>query len=66
MWSSVVTVNIWGTDFTVHWISHGCRVVKVAYETGYYSTVFQPKDGGAGLIHMIPNNWPYNGIWAQF
>jgi hypothetical protein len=38
----------------------------VAYETGYYSTVFQPKDGGAGLIHMIPNNWPYNGIWAQF
>lgn len=36
-------------------------LAQVAYETGYYSTVFQPKDGGAGLIHMIPNNWPYNG-----
>eukprot|EP00401_Gymnodinium_catenatum_P066430 CAMPEP_0117487644 /NCGR_PEP_ID=MMETSP0784-20121206/16101_1 /TAXON_ID=39447 /ORGANISM="" /LENGTH=350 /DNA_ID=CAMNT_0005282297 /DNA_START=65 /DNA_END=1117 /DNA_ORIENTATION=- len=31
-----------------------------AYETGFYSTVYQPRDGGAGLIHMIPNNWPYN------
>ena len=39
---------------------------KVAYETGYYSTVSQPRDGGAGLIHMIPNNWPYNGIWAPY
>lgn len=36
-------------------------LAQVAYETGYYSTVFQPRDGGAGLIHMIPNNWPING-----
>eukprot|EP00435_Cladocopium_sp_Y103_P055262 s1163_g18.t1 len=36
-------------------------LAQVAYETGYYSTVYQPRDGGAGLIHMIPNNWPYNG-----
>merc|ERR1712072_504445 len=33
---------------------------EVAYETGYFSTVYQPKDGGAGLIHMIPANWPVN------
>lgn len=32
----------------------------MAYETGYYSTVYQPRDGGAGLIHMIPQNWPVN------
>lgn len=35
-------------------------LAQVAYETGYYSTVFQPIDGGAGLIHMIPGNWPVN------
>ena len=35
-------------------------LAQVAYETGYFSTVFQPKDGGAGLIHMIPGNWPVN------
>eukprot|EP00756_Hemistasia_phaeocysticola_P019779 Hpha_TRINITY_DN15680_c3_g6::TRINITY_DN15680_c3_g6_i3::g.99988::m.99988 len=33
-------------------------LAQVAYETGFYSTVYQPIDGGAGLIHMIPNNWP--------
>lgn len=32
-------------------------LAQVAYETGYYSTVYQPLDGGAGLIHMIPGNW---------
>jgi len=35
-------------------------LAQVAYETGYYSTVYQPKDDGAGLIHMIPGNWPIN------
>lgn len=35
-------------------------LAQVAYETGYYSTVYQPADGGAGLIHMIPANWPTN------
>jgi len=35
-------------------------LAQVAYETGYYSTVYQPQDGGAGLIHMIPGNWPVN------
>lgn len=35
-------------------------LAQVAYETGFYSTVYQPKDGGAGLIHMIPANWPTN------
>jgi len=35
-------------------------LAQVAYETGYYSTVYQPADGGAGLIHMIPANWPVN------
>eukprot|EP00933_Yihiella_yeosuensis_P049567 TRINITY_DN465_c1_g1_i4.p1 TRINITY_DN465_c1_g1~~TRINITY_DN465_c1_g1_i4.p1 ORF type:complete len:738 (+),score=141.69 TRINITY_DN465_c1_g1_i4:97-2310(+) len=35
-------------------------LAQVAYETGYFSTVYQPADGGAGLIHMIPNNWPIN------
>lgn len=35
-------------------------LAQVAYETGYYSTVYQPLDGGAGLIHMIPGNWPVN------
>merc|ERR1712176_1293342 len=33
---------------------------QVAYETGYFSTVNQPADGGAGLIHMIPDNWDLN------
>ena len=33
---------------------------QVAYETGYYSTLYQPRDGGAGLIHMIPDNWKIN------
>jgi len=35
-------------------------LAQIAYETGYYSTVYQPIDGGAGLIHMIPNNWVIN------
>ena len=35
-------------------------LAQVAWETGYYSTVYQPKDGGAGLIHMIPANWDIN------
>jgi len=35
-------------------------LAQVAFETGYYSTVYQPRDGGAGLIHMIPANWPIN------
>eukprot|EP00928_Gymnodinium_smaydae_P046865 TRINITY_DN31243_c0_g1_i1.p1 TRINITY_DN31243_c0_g1~~TRINITY_DN31243_c0_g1_i1.p1 ORF type:complete len:1186 (-),score=176.85 TRINITY_DN31243_c0_g1_i1:366-3452(-) len=35
-------------------------LAQVAYETGYYSTAYQPLDGGAGLIHMIPANWPIN------
>eukprot|EP00928_Gymnodinium_smaydae_P069860 TRINITY_DN5363_c1_g1_i1.p1 TRINITY_DN5363_c1_g1~~TRINITY_DN5363_c1_g1_i1.p1 ORF type:complete len:688 (-),score=90.02 TRINITY_DN5363_c1_g1_i1:294-2309(-) len=35
-------------------------LAQVAYETGYFSTVYQPRDGGAGLIHMIPGNWPVN------
>lgn len=35
-------------------------LAQVAYETGFFSTVYQPLDGGAGLIHMIPNNWPIN------
>mmetsp|Transcript_3253 Transcript_3253/g.5325 ORF Transcript_3253/g.5325 Transcript_3253/m.5325 type:complete len:689 (+) Transcript_3253:160-2226(+) len=35
-------------------------LAQIAYETGYYSTLFQPIDGGAGLIHMIPQNWPIN------
>ncbi|CAE7890494.1 HERC2, partial [Symbiodinium sp. KB8] len=39
--------------------THG-EQVKVAYETAYFSTVYQPRDGGAGLIHMIPGNWPIN------
>ncbi|CAJ1374826.1 unnamed protein product [Effrenium voratum] len=35
-------------------------LAQVAYETGYYSTLYQPADGGAGLIHMIPGNWQTN------
>jgi len=35
-------------------------LAQVAYETGYYTTVYQPADGGAGLIHMIPGNWAVN------
>lgn len=45
-------------------------LAQVAYETGYYSTVYQPIDGGAGLIHMIPANWEENAkdmdsIWPN-
>ena len=29
-------------------------LAQVAWETGYFSNVYQPTDGGAGLIHMIP------------
>lgn len=32
-------------------------LAQVAYETGYYSTLEQPADWGAGVIHMIPGNW---------
>lgn len=35
-------------------------VAQITYETGYFSTVYQPRDGGAGLIHMIPGNWVLN------
>mmetsp|Transcript_61364 Transcript_61364/g.113932 ORF Transcript_61364/g.113932 Transcript_61364/m.113932 type:complete len:685 (+) Transcript_61364:111-2165(+) len=35
-------------------------LAQIAYETGYFSTLYQPIDGGAGLIHMIPQNWPIN------
>jgi len=35
-------------------------LAQIAYETGYYSTLYQPVDGGAGMIHMIPGNWPIN------
>lgn len=35
-------------------------LAQVAVETGYFSTLFQPADGGAGLVHMIPANWPTN------
>lgn len=35
-------------------------LAQIAFETGYFSTVYQPRDGGAGLIHMIPANWPIN------
>lgn len=35
-------------------------LAEVAYETGYFSTVYQPADGGAGLVHMIPANWAPN------
>jgi len=45
-------------------------LAQVAFETGYFSTVYQPIDGGAGLIHMIPQNWPVNTrdmdeLWPQ-
>ena len=32
----------------------------MGFETAYFSTVYQVLDGGAGLIHMIPANWPKN------
>ena len=35
-------------------------LAQVAYETGYYSTLGQPADWGAGVIHMIPQNWRPN------
>jgi len=35
-------------------------LAQIAYETAYFSTVYQPRDGGAGLIHMIPGNWVRN------
>ncbi|CAE8711450.1 unnamed protein product [Polarella glacialis] len=35
-------------------------LAQVAWETGYFSTSYQPQDGGAGQIHMIPNNWEIN------
>mmetsp|Transcript_100351 Transcript_100351/g.262165 ORF Transcript_100351/g.262165 Transcript_100351/m.262165 type:complete len:233 (-) Transcript_100351:115-813(-) len=35
-------------------------LAQIAYETGYYSTVYQPADGGAGMIHMLRVNWPSN------
>merc|ERR1719203_362541 len=37
-------------------------LAQVAYETAYFSTVYQPRDGGAGLIHMIPGNWVRNAL----
>jgi len=35
-------------------------LAQVAYETGYFTTVHQPADDGAGLIHMIPGNFAKN------
>merc|ERR1719476_33872 len=35
-------------------------LAQIAVETGYFTTLFQPADGGAGLVHMIPANWPTN------
>lgn len=35
-------------------------LAQVAHETAFFSTVYQPRDGGAGLIHMIPQNWGPN------
>lgn len=35
-------------------------LAEIAVETGYFSTLFQPADSGAGLVHMIPGNWPIN------
>jgi hypothetical protein len=35
-------------------------LAQVAYETGYYSTLGQPADAGAGMIHMVPQNWQTN------
>jgi len=45
-------------------------LAQVAYETAYFSTVSQPLDRGAGLIHMIPQNWIRNArdmdeIWPS-
>lgn len=37
-------------------------LAQIAYETAYFSTVYQPRDGGAGLIHMIPGNWVRNAV----
>lgn len=44
-------------------------LANVLWETGWLSTVYQPADGGAGMIHMIPSNWPINAkdmdqIWV--
>lgn len=52
---SLPEVNICDDADTIHEF-----LAQVAYETGYYSTVYQPRDGGAGLIHMIPANWQVN------
>lgn len=52
-------------------------LAQVAFETGYYSTLEQPADWGAGVIHMIPQNWlpnvkdmealfPNRGILANY
>ena len=35
---------------------------QVAWETGYFSTVYQPIEGVAGLIHMAKINWLTNAI----
>lgn len=35
-------------------------LAQVAYETGYFSTLGQPRDDGSGVIHMIPQNFIYN------
>lgn len=40
--------------------AHIKLLAEVAVETGYFTTLFQPADGGAGLVHMIPGNWPVN------
>jgi chitodextrinase len=35
-------------------------LAQTAYETGYFTTLGQPIDDGAGIIHMIPANWDAN------
>ena len=37
---------------------------QVAYETGYYSTVYQPRDGGAlAHLHFLFKNLSETKIW---
>lgn len=37
-------------------------LAQIAYETGYFATVYQPADGGAGFIHMTLGNWEINAV----
>jgi len=61
-WADALNVMLSDTDVNkcgdrnaqIKWLA------QIAVETGYFTTLFQPADGGAGLVHMIPNNWPIN------